>query len=168
MLEETLKKTVSALTDADIKIALAGGFAYSLYCEPRATVDVDLVLLTGSSLEEIDVGLRETFVSVYRNLETIEFPLLSINRFLIIEDEEETVLDILNIKNEEYAKAVAGRIRSIELEEIKVPVVSPEDLYLLKQSSGREQDRLDAARIEEHFADSLDHDYINRWREKLL
>jgi predicted nucleotidyltransferase len=167
MLEETLKKTVRVLTDADVKIALAGGFAYSLYCEPRATVDIDLVLLTGSSLEEIEARLRETFISVYRNLETIEFPLLSIDRFLIIEEDEETVLDILNIKNEEYAKAVAGRIRSIELEEIEVPVVSPEDLYLLKQGSGREQDRLDGARIEEQFGDRLDHDYINRWRERL-
>lgn len=167
MLEETLKKTVRVLTDADVKIALAGGFAYSLYCEPRATVDIDLVLLTGSSLEEIEARLRETFISVYRNLETIEFPLLSIDRFLIIEEDEETVLDILNIKNEEYAKAVAGRIRSIELEEIEVPVVSPEDLYLLKQGSGRERDRLDGARIEEQFGDRLDHDYINRWRERL-
>ena len=167
MLEETLKKTVSALNRAGTHIALAGGFAYSLYCEPRATVDVDLVLLTGSSLDEAEDRLRETFVSVYRNLEVNEFPLLSINRFLIIEEDEETVLDILTIENDAYMKALAGHIREIEFKDIEVPVVSPEDLYLLKQSSSREQDRLDAARVEEQFGDRLDHDYIRWWREKL-
>ena len=163
MLEAILKKIAVLCYGKGIIIALAGGFAYSLYCGPRATVDLDFVVLTDKDLHAFEGMLKRNFPSVYRNLETIHYPLVTINRFLLMEGDEETVLDLLIVNDSDYGKSVFSRTRIIEYDDTKIPVVSPEDLIILKKKSSREQDRLDARRLVERLAGDLDEDYIDRW-----
>ena len=99
MLEAILKKIAVLCDGKGISIALAGGFAYSLYCGPRATVDLDFVVLTDKDLDDFEGMLKRDFPSVYRNIETIRYPLVTINRFLLIEEDEETVLDLLIVND---------------------------------------------------------------------
>ena len=56
-LYDELISVVSALSDRGIDYALCGGLALAVYCEPRATVDIDL-LVRPDDLEEA-IGVVE-------------------------------------------------------------------------------------------------------------
>ena len=62
MLEETFLRVVKALTNREIVWGLAGGFAFSLYCRPRATVDINIVLI--GDLEETEQALGDALPSI--------------------------------------------------------------------------------------------------------
>ena len=66
MIEETFLRLARALSNQHVTWGLAGGFAFSMYCRPRATVDIDVVLI--GDLDTIESTVRGTFSSVYRNL----------------------------------------------------------------------------------------------------
>lgn len=164
MIEETFLRVARTLSKRKIAWGLAGGFAFSLYCRPRATVDIDVVLI--GSLETLEDALREAFPSVYRNLETMRYPLVDVHRFLLIESEEETVLDVLSPSEESFAQFVLEGLRQIDFADTRIPVVAPEVLYALKQSSSRDRDKADVTDLEACLGDSLDRAAVNRWLEE--
>ena len=45
-LYEEFRAVVTALEDRDIDYAVCGGLAVAVYTEPRATVDIDLLVLS--------------------------------------------------------------------------------------------------------------------------
>lgn len=166
MLEKILKAIVVGAEQASFRLALAGGFAYSMYCNPRATVDLDFVIFTDDDIDSVEQLLINRFASVYRNLEAFSFHLVTVYRFLAISGEEETIVDLLAINNEEYKRELFSRVREIELDEITVPVVSPEDLIVLKRYSNREQDKIDADNLEKQLEGRLDTRYIEKWSKR--
>jgi hypothetical protein len=164
MLEEAFLRVAGGLSKRKITWGLAGGFAFSLYCRPRATVDIDIVLI--GSLETIEDALREAFPSVYRNLETMRYPLVDVHRFLLVESEDETVLDVLSPSDEAFARVVVEGLRQIDFAGTRIPVVAPEVLYALKKSSSRDRDKADVTELEACLGDSLDRAAVNRWLEE--
>lgn len=161
MLEETFLQLAHALSNHRVTWGLAGGFAFSLYCRPRATVDIDVLLI--GDLNSIEDAARGTFSSVYRNLETMKYPLIEVHRFLLIEMEEETVLDVLRPSDDAFAQFVAEGLRHIEFAGTQIPVVAPEVLYALKMSSARDRDKADAAELKACMGGSLDQEAVLRW-----
>ena len=161
MLEETFLRVARALSKRKITWGLAGGFAFSLYCRPRATVDIDIVLI--GELDTIEEALRGAFSSVYRNLETMRYPLVNVHRFLLVESEDETILDVLSPSDETFARFVEEGMRQIDFADTRIPVVAPEVLYALKKSSSRDRDKADVTELEACLGDSLDRAAVNRW-----
>ncbi len=53
MLEKILKIIIVGAEQASLRLALAGGFAYSMYCNPRATVDLDFVIFTDDDIDSV-------------------------------------------------------------------------------------------------------------------
>ncbi len=161
MLENTFLRVAQALSSRRITWGLAGGFAFSLYCRPRATVDIDIVLF--GDIEAIHEVLRDAFPSVYQNLETMRYSLVEVYRFLLIEAEEETVLDVLRPSDESFARFVADGLRRIDFSGTQIPIVAPEVLYTLKKSSSRDRDKADVAELEACLGDSLDRNAVAEW-----
>jgi hypothetical protein len=91
------------------------------------------------------------------------FPYL---RFLSIEGEDSVVVDVLDIRHKEYLASLFSRETEITLGRVSVPVVSKEDLFILKRLSSRPKDRLDADEMERDLKD-LDRSYIDRWLKEL-
>ncbi|MDA3950922.1 MAG: nucleotidyl transferase AbiEii/AbiGii toxin family protein [Spirochaeta sp.] len=164
MLEETFLRVARALSNRHITWGLAGGFAFSLYCRPRATVDIDIVLI--GDLDAIEDALRDAFPSVYRNLETMQYPLVDVHRFLLIESENETVLDVLRPFDGSFIQFVSQGLRQIDFVGAEIPVVAPETLYALKRSSSRDRDKADVAELEACLGESLDYEAVAEWVEK--
>jgi hypothetical protein len=161
MLQQTFLRVSAALESRHITWGLAGGFAFSLYCRPRATVDIDIVLV--GDLAMIEDALRDAFSSVYRNVEMMRYPLVDVHRFLLIESEDETILDVLQPRDESFAKFVAAGVRQIDFEDTRFPVVAPEVLYALKKSSSRDRDKADVAELEVCLGDALDLSAVKVW-----
>ena len=100
-LNEALLRVIDACNEAELQYGLAGGFAFALYCEPRATYDIDLMI--SGELSSIEAAVRTRFSSVYRNTESMSYPLVDVHRLLLIDAEQEFVLDILRPNSKESA-----------------------------------------------------------------
>ena len=100
-LNEALLRVIDACNEAEFQYGLAGGFAFALYCEPRATYDIDLMI--SGELSSIEAAVRTRFSSVYRNTESMSYPLVDVHRLLLIDAEQEFVLDILRPNSKELA-----------------------------------------------------------------
>lgn len=161
MLEDMFLRVATALSSRQITWGLAGGFAFSLYCQPRATLDIDIILI--GELTVIEEALRDAFPSVYRNLETMRYPLVDVHRFLLIEAEEETVLDVLHPSDRTFMEFTADSLRQIDFADTSIPVAAPEVLYALKKTSPRDRDRADVAELEATLGTALNRDAVAAW-----
>ncbi|MFO7782029.1 MAG: hypothetical protein R6W94_10430 [Spirochaetia bacterium] len=146
-------------------LLLAGGFAYGVHVEPRATVVIDLIIVGAGSADSIEAAMRDVFDSVYVNQRTMDYSRVRVRRYLGITAAEETVVDALEPLNSAFARHIAERAMPIDFKGVRLHVVSREDLYLLKAASEREQDRLDARRLSETPA--FDWDYVREMETKL-
>jgi len=164
-----LTTAVAALTKAaegrGEALVLAGGFAYGVHAEPRATVDIDLMILESACGDRIEAAMRDVFDSVYVNRETMEYSRVRVRRYLGITGTKETIVDLLEPLDSRFSRRIAERALPIDFKSARLQVVSREDLYLLKAVSEREQDRLDAKRLAE--APDFDWSYVGEM-ERIL
>lgn len=161
ILAQTLDRLATALDSGGVVWGLAGGFAFSIYCQPRATVDIDIAVV--GSVDTVAEICRTAFPSVYRKLTEMDYPLVTVARLLLSEADDETVLDVLKPRAPDFAAYVAATIRHIEIDTLRVPVIAPEVLWALKATSARDRDRADRQEIERALGDSLDRGSVARW-----
>ena len=160
-----LENIAEGLKKNEIPFCLAGGFAYSIYAEPRTTVDIDVVTLTSGTPCKLRETFNALFPSVYENTIVFSYKLITIQRFLLMAEDEEFVFDQLCYKPEfdEYSSAVFSRLKTIPFGETEIPVISREDLIILKSASKRKQDRLDVSNL----LTDADMAYLKLWAGRL-
>ena len=134
---ETLKKLCLLFSEAHIKFCLIGGLAVGILAKPRATEDIDLLVL-------IDEGKKETIGKLIRNdFEIIQdhnlmrFKEATIWRIVIKDafthDAGLVIIDLVFADNKIYEKAVQDII-IIQIDEVDIPVVKPENLIKIKRN----------------------------------
>lgn len=137
----TLADAASMLESRGIACAVIGGLAVSLRGQPRMTIDVDLVIKA-----EVEDALR-----LVRDLEATQFEPL----FSGVEEVVSTAF-ILPLRHRmtgvrlDLAVGVSGferdaiaRATTVAVGQTTVPVVTVEDLLVMKALAGRPQDDLD-------------------------
>lgn len=92
---------------------------------------------------------------------------ISIWRCVGVLKNQEVVIDVL-LADSEYLRTALERRRQILLGEVSVPIVTVEDLIVLKTLAGRLQDQADLEKIKLR-QDDLDVDwrYVDEWKVKL-
>ncbi len=147
-LYQELKKVVAALERQGIPYAICGGLAVSIHTEPRATEDLDLLVLA-QDLGRCEAALRP--LSFRRYGEPMKFAQgqVTVQRLLKIEPgaDDQAVLDLLLV-GPTVLDAVWQSRQGFEWEGMKVWVVSREGLIVLKRLRGSPQDLVDIARLE--------------------
>ena len=141
MLNKDYKEMLQSLLDNKVDFLVVGAYAMAAHGYPRATGDLDLWVFT----------TRENADKVYKALEEFGAPLEQINKDSFSEKGiifqigvAPCRIDIITqISGVEFEKAYPKR-KEIEIDGIKVPVISKEDLILNKESIGREKDKLDS------------------------
>jgi hypothetical protein len=161
-LGDSISRICSAFKMDGISFALAGGFAFSIHIIPRATTDIDFMIFTRSDLGVIEKSLGEIFSHLISHREPIKGGEFKVWRFVGIDDEE-TVIDILVSDDEFFAESALKRINSLNFKNQEIPVLSLEDIYIMKKKSTRYQDIHDCKMIEEIKGESLDRAYIEKW-----
>jgi len=170
--ESFLAQTLSALiTDFNrrgIQYALAGGWAYSALVEPRATTDIDvLLLLEQPSREQLESLLSSLFDSTIVHPAPMAFHGISIWRCVGVLKNQEVVIDIL-LADSEYLRTALARRRRILLGDLSVPILTVEDLILLKTLANRLQDQADLEKIRLRQDElHVDLTYVEEWKSKL-
>jgi hypothetical protein len=151
-----------------VAYALAGGWAYSALVEPRATTDIDLlILLDPPSREQIQALVSSLFDSTVIHPSPMVFQGISIWRIVGIRSGQEVVIDFL-LTDSAYLHNALGRRRSVAFGALQVPMLSLEDLIILKMVAGRLQDRADLEKIRARQADlRIDWTYVDQWKTTL-
>ena len=147
LLEEFVNFTES-LNRENIDYAICGGWAMAIHGLPRATVDIDLLILS-EDLERVwktaqNLGYDVEGLPLHFHNGAIE-----IRRISKIDKETKRLYTIDFLLVTEPLKEVWKNRELIEWEDGKTWAVSREGLVLLKTISGREQDLLDIKKLKE-------------------
>ena len=163
----TLSNVVRKLNEQGVDYALAGGLAYGALVEPRATTDVDLlVLLEPTSPDQIAALFSGVFDSVVPHPAPMPFKGVTIWRVVGVKDDREAIVDLLLVRSEFHRQALA-RKRAVDFQGLALPIVTLEDLVILKAMAGRLRDMADIEHIKRQPELQIDWTYIETWLEKL-
>lgn len=167
-LARTLSTLITDFNRRGIQYALAGGWAYSALVEPRATTDIDILLLMDQpSRDRLHSLLSSLFDSTIVHPTAMVFHGISIWRCVGVLNNQEVVIDLL-LADSEYLRTALARRRQIMLDDLPVSILALEDLILLKTLAGRLQDQADLEKITLRQQQlHVDWDYVNEWRVRL-
>ncbi|MEI6128135.1 MAG: hypothetical protein WCQ99_16420 [Pseudomonadota bacterium] len=145
-LVETLKIICRCFADADITFCLVGGLAVGMLSKPRATEDIDLLVLIGEEdIRRIMEMLGER-LSIVKMPEIMHFKKASIQRILFKDTVSAAdgfvILDILFADNDVYKDALKD-LTFVTIDDTPIPVPTRKNLLNIKRLSGRPQDILD-------------------------
>ncbi|MBW2012206.1 MAG: nucleotidyltransferase [Deltaproteobacteria bacterium] len=162
-----LKKIVKFLNKQNIDYALAGGLAFSALVEPRATMDIDIILMIKEEqLSGFTKLLEGEFESIIAHKEPMHFNLIKIWRVINFTDDREMIFDFI-LAESKYHKNVIERAFEIDFFETTLKVITLEDLILLKNCAKRAQDIADLNKIYKALDDEINHEYLKFWSDKL-
>ncbi|NGZ02213.1 MAG: hypothetical protein CV090_04075 [Nitrospira sp. WS238] len=165
-LADTLAELLTELNRRNVPYALAGGWAFSALVEPRATTDIDLlVLLDSPSQAAIQLLVSTVFTSTIVHPSPMKVKGISIWRCMGLRGQQEVVVDFL-LADSAFLQSALSRRRQILLWDQMVAILTLEDLILMKMIAGRLQDQADLEKIATAEL-QVDSAYIEVWKNKL-
>jgi predicted nucleotidyltransferase len=137
---------LQSLLNNKVEFLVVGAYAMAAYGYPRATGDLDLWVFTSTeNAEKVYKALGEFGAP----LEQIDQDSFSEKGIIFQIGVAPCRIDIITqISGVEFEQAYPKR-KEIEIDGIKVPVISKEDLICNKESTGREKDKLDSKFMQE-------------------
>ena len=166
-LTDQLKRIVQFLNKQKIDYALAGGLAFSALVEPRATMDIDLiVMIKEKQLNDFKDLLKHEFESIITHKEPMQFNLVKVWRVINFIEDREMIFDFI-LAESKFHKNAIERAFEIDFFGSKLKVITLEDLILLKNCANRTQDLADLDKIYETYDDDIDYGYLKFWSDKL-
>ena len=141
MLNEDYKEMLQILLEEKVKFIVVGAYALSAHGYPRATGDIDIWIEPTSDNSQKLISSLTRFGAPLFDVSAKDFTKEGIIFQIGVAPRR---IDILTaIDGVEFQSAHARKLE-ILLEGISIPVLSLEDLIKNKQSTGREQDSIDA------------------------
>lgn len=168
ILIQALSDLLAEFNRRGVAYALAGGWAYSALVEPRATTDIDLlILLEQPSRDALQSLVSPLFDSTVIHPAPMVFRGLSIWRIVGIRRDQEILIDLI-LADSTYLRTALQRARTVIFASCPVPILTIEDLIILKTLAGRLQDLADLEKISRREADlQIDRSYVERWKKIL-
>ncbi|MEP6705906.1 MAG: nucleotidyl transferase AbiEii/AbiGii toxin family protein [Pyrinomonadaceae bacterium] len=144
---------IRALDEQRIDYALCGGIAMAIYDKPRATVDIDLLILAESLLD-----VRGIAKALHYTLHGVDMTFakgaIEIRRVSKIDSETGHILSLdLLLVTPEIRQVWDSRMQA-DWEGGKLSVVSRAGLIALKKMRGSPQDHADISALMEDFDDA--------------
>jgi len=167
--EDVFKRVIDNLNQHNIPYMLTGGLATTIWGRVRSTLDIDIVL----DVKKKDAGrLLETFQKdFYIDAEAVEAAFDKNISFNAIDIKTNTAIDCYLSGDSQYEKLRFQRKIIKNIVDIKVNVISPEDLILIKllwrKTSSSERQLDDVRSIFRISGEKLDMKYLNQWAKKL-
>jgi hypothetical protein len=168
---ELLKKVILVLENAGIEYMATGSIVSSIQGEPRATHDIDLVIL----LKESKVSeLLSAFPppNFYLDADAIRDTLRNGEMFNLIEVQEGDKVDFWVLTAEGFDQSRFSRRQAVPFMGLNLQVSSPEDTILAKLrwaklSGGSAKQFGDALHVYEVQFPVLDQNYLEHWVAEL-
>ena len=143
-----LKEIINALAENNIEYAVCGGWAMAIHGVPRATIDIDLLVLAESLDEVFRIAKARNY---WLKAEPMSFKdgQIEIRRISKIDNQTSFVLTLDCLIVTPELKEIWQTRLTLPLENGTVSVVSREGLIKLKTLSGRTQDLADIEKLRE-------------------
>ncbi len=148
---------------------VAGGFAVGMWGPPRGTSDIDIIILVRQKeRESVTSLLSDDFKLIQSHDQDMVFGKLHIWRHILAGENKQNLfpLDMI-IASDEYLENVLKRRIEIEYKGVTVPVISIEDLIILKSISFRDIDRFDIKNLI-NSGNPIDWDYLDQIADRLI
>ncbi|MDM8550768.1 nucleotidyl transferase AbiEii/AbiGii toxin family protein [Desulfobacterales bacterium HSG2] len=167
VLTEHLKTILKVLQELDADHALAGGLAYSALVEPRATVDIDmLIMMQNNSMQNFFQLLEKYFESLEVHEKPKQFHFVKIWRAVGFENDHDIILDFL-LAESRFHRNVLERAIEVDFMGMPVKIMTLEDLILFKKCANQPRDIADLTNIYALFDNEIDDDYVKFWSYEL-
>lgn len=145
---EEFQNLIARINREEIDYAVCGGWAVAIHGVPRATVDIDLLVLS-EDLSSVWKVAKDLGYEVEGLPLSFDDGFLEIRRISKIDKESKTLFTIDFLLVTEGLKQVWETRENIDFEDDKVWTVSREGLIYMKKQSGRHKDLGDIESLEE-------------------
>jgi len=159
-----LKKLKLLLEKQKISYMLIGGIAVALWGEPRATQDIDIVVLISKDRAFHFLKEAKKYGFSYQEREIRDLLKASLLR-LIWQKDFFLMIDLI-IPDTKYQRIALGRRKREKIGGEYLWFVSPEDLILHKLIAGRAIDIRDAQTVFHRRKEHLDLTYLGKWAKE--
>ncbi len=147
MLNKDYKEMLQILLNNKVRFLVVGAYAMGAYGYPRATGDIDIWVEASSENSE----------KIHQSLSEFGAPLSEVTKTTFCEEgivfqigvAPRRIDIITKIDGVDFNKAYSDK-QKMEIEGIKIPFLSKENLIKNKESTGREKDQLDAKYLREN------------------
>jgi predicted nucleotidyltransferase len=162
MNKSILEKLFSVLGTFDIPYVLIGGYAVAAWGSVRATKDVDfLAAIPYNMVNQVLDQLKSHGFTVEYRAADIGDPVMGVIKLEFqVGNELESVELLLGIKK--MPDKIYLRAEKINILGLEIPVISPEDLIVLKLLAGSPLDILDAKNIYRIVEERMDMAYLEK------
>jgi hypothetical protein len=164
-----LKKVISALDDAGIPYMVCGSLGSSFHGEPRATMDVDVVI--DPAPDQLGRFLDRLGTDFYASRPAAEEAVANRSMFNVIDNETGWKADLIIRKKRPFSETEFARRSSVDVEGLALTMATPEDVILSKlewsaraESERQYRDALGVARTQ---GGRLDRAYLEKWASAL-
>lgn len=153
---DTLKSLCALLNEEHVDYCLIGGLAVAIQAKPRATEDIDLLILLEEQQIPSLVGLLKKRFKIIQQKNVMHFKNATICRTILALCSDEkggiVVVDFLLADLDTYRETLRNSL-FLSVDGEKIPVARAEDLIKMKELSNRPQDLLDIAALKEALND---------------
>lgn len=160
---KTVREVTAALKKADIRYALIGGLAVAYHANPPVTIDADFLVDT-DNMDILEILFKGHGWQVYPLIFRVNqrgFPKYG----WAIRKKGRTNIDLVSTSGDAYLSRVVAGARPVSLKGVSVPMVTAEDLIVMKTLVGREKDIDDTIALRQ--ARKVDEKYIKKTLESL-
>ncbi|MCX6245891.1 MAG: hypothetical protein NTU98_14450 [Bacteroidetes bacterium] len=167
MIQELLKTVTRLLDQKGIEYMVSGSLALNVYCIPRMTLDIDIVI-------HLDPSNRDDFLEIFKkgfylDKDSVNQGIRRKGMFNVIDHQSGLKIDFIIRKDTEYRQLEFSRKTQKVIDDIPVWMVTAEDLIISKiewiqqlQSDKQIQDIIMLLKLH-----GIDRDYISLWCKKL-
>lgn len=167
--KEFIAQVVSLLDQAGIAYMVVGSVASTMYAEPRATLDVDIVI--DAQWPQIEAFPLSLGSDVYVSREAAMDALARRSMFNVIDPSSGQKADLIFRGNRPFDAEEFGRRVPGILDDLKLTISSPEDVILAKLAWGKgaqsQRQFRDALSVAVTQWEKLDMAYLDHWAEQL-
>lgn len=163
--EEIVQRVLASLNENGHAFMLVGSYATNLYCVPRGTQDIDLVVEARfiKAAQQIAASHPAIHLDPQLGFESVT----ATKRVLLTSDDTDFKVEVFELSNDPHDQSRFRRRLPVELYDQPAWVATAEDTIVTKLNwsakTGRGKDRDDAQNVMAAQHETLDWPYIEDW-----
>jgi hypothetical protein len=163
---DVIRDITNRFSEAGLEYMLTGSVAMNYYVMPRMTRDIDVVVALEPGDADRIFSLFEKDYYIDRN--AVVRAITNESLFNVIHNESVIKVDCIIRKSSDYRRLEFERRREVQIQDVRVWIVSKEDLILSKLYWARDShSEFQFRDVKNLLASSYDAEYLERWLHNL-